>query len=122
LLFRLPKAKKEAIISPLSTPGPSHYKDQSPRTKRHNPSYRISIKTESEFEKFLRKEERPGPASYNPFRTSISNIKYTMPCKNDRDEILSRNLTKKMRKSIASLRMRPGPADYNASNAITSTF
>ena len=43
------------------------------------PSYRMSQKTESFFDKKLRKENLPGPGRYNPYITSLSNIKYSIP-------------------------------------------
>lgn len=59
-------------------PSPSTYNDQSPIIKRRMPSYVIGLKNESDFERNLRREMRPGPANYNPFRTSLTNIGYTM--------------------------------------------
>jgi hypothetical protein len=43
------------------------------------PSYVMGLKNETDFERKLRQQGmRPGPANYNPFRTSLTNIGYTM--------------------------------------------
>lgn len=76
------------------------------------PSYVMGLKNETEFDRKLRKEKRPGPSNYNPFRTSLTNIGYTMQARNDPDEILYKNLTQDMRDSVQSLKISPGPADY----------
>ena len=60
-------------------PGAGQYEDQSPSVKHKMPSFRMSLKTESLFDKKLRKDNFPGPANYNPYKTSLSNIKYSIP-------------------------------------------
>ena len=57
------------------------------------------MKTESDFDRMLRKEceKRPGPSNYDPFRTSLTNISYSMCGKNEKNEIHAKNLTSKMR-------------------------
>ena len=69
-----------------TSPGVGRYNDCSPQIKKRSPSYRMSLKTESDFERLLRKEcqARPGPANYEPFRTSLTNISYSMCGKNDK--------------------------------------
>jgi len=59
----------------------------------------MSMKTESDFDRMLRKEceKRPGPSNYDPFRTSLTNISYSMCGKNEKNEIHAKNLTSKMR-------------------------
>jgi hypothetical protein len=101
--YRLSKAKREIGKKIANTsPGVGRYNDQSPTIKKRNPSYRMSLKTESDFEKILRKEcsSRPGPGNYDPFRTSLTNISYSICGKNSKEEIHTKNLTKKMRQSI----------------------
>ena len=63
------------------------YEDQSPRVKRKAPTYQMGEKLESKFDKALRLYPNPSPAHYEAFRTSLSNISYTMPSKNDNAEI-----------------------------------
>lgn len=72
------------------------------------------MRTESDFERLLRKEKvkQPGPGKYDPFRSSLTNISYTMAGKNDKEEIKN-NMTSLMRSSIDSFNLKPGPADYN---------
>ena len=74
----------------------------------------MSLKTESEFETMLRKEceNRPGPGNYDPFRTSLTNISYSICGKNSKEEIHTKNLTKKMRQSIDAVNKKPGPGEY----------
>jgi len=81
----------------------------------------IGLKTETDFEKLLRKEKQnqPGPGKYDAYRSSLSNISYTMAGKNDKDEI-KQNMTQLMRSSIDSFNQMPGPADYNTLQATGS--
>lgn len=114
-LFRLPKAiRGDSKDTSRYNPGSGYYEDQSPKIKKKSPEITIGLKTETEFEKLLRKEKsnQPGPANYDTFRTSLSNISYTMAGKNDKDEI-KQNMTQLMRSSIDSFNKFPGPADYN---------
>tara|TARA_B110000285_G_C15085762_1_gene596147 strand:- start:1185 stop:1472 length:288 start_codon:yes stop_codon:yes gene_type:complete len=92
-LYRLPKAtrvEKEKFVNP----GAGYYEEQSPRIKKNSPRITIGLKTETDFEKLLRKEKRkqPGPGKYDAYRSSLSNISYTMAGKNDKDEI-KQNMT-----------------------------
>jgi len=65
----------------------------------------MGMKTDSDFEKILRKEceNRPGPANYTPFMTSLTNISYSMCGKNSKEEIHTKNLTNRMRDSIDAI-------------------
>jgi hypothetical protein len=54
-LYRLPKAtrvEKEKFVNP----GAGYYEEQSPRIKKNSPRITIGLKTETDFEKLLRKE------------------------------------------------------------------
>ncbi len=73
----------------------------------------MSQKTETQFERHLRKELRPGPSTYDPFKTSLSNIRFTMSSKNEVEEIINQTMTEQMRQSLRSLKRRPGPGEYN---------
>ena len=83
--YSLPRAVKikEALPKKFTVPGVGQYDVLSPKIHRRVPSYHVALKTESQFDKFLRKEKRPGPAEYDPFRSSLSKIAYTMRSKND---------------------------------------
>lgn len=111
--YRLPKATRNEKEK-FNTPGAGYYEEQSPRIKKSSPRITIGLKTETDFEKLLRKEKRkqPGPGKYDAYRSSLSNISYTMGGKNDKDEI-KQNMTTLMRSSIDSFNKMPGPADYN---------
>jgi len=85
-LVRLPKSKKRFHLK-NGNPGVGTYEDQSPRVKRKSPTYHIGQQLESKFDKSLRLYPNPSPAHYDAFKTSISNIKYSMPSKNDKIEI-----------------------------------
>ena len=88
--YSLPKAIKKITHELNSTPGVGLYNDQSPTVKRRNPAFQVGLKTETDFQKFLRKEKRPGPANYDPFSTSLSKIGYTMGSKNDLNQSKSK--------------------------------
>ena len=83
------------------------------------PAYHMRIKTEQIFDQKLRKNQNPGPGAYNSFKTSLSNVSFTMLGKNNKEDILNKNMTIKMKKSLVSLRESPGPHEYNCT---TSSF
>ena len=101
----------------MLSPGVGKYNDhdQMPMIKRRSPSYRMGTKTDSEFERILKKEcaTRPGPANYTPFRSSLTNVSYSIGGRNSKEEIHTKHLTNKMRDSVEALNKRPGPGDYN---------
>ena len=75
----MPKAKKPQIAD-SSLPGVGTYDDQILKVKTKMPSFKMSIRTESFFEKKLREEQNyPGPGKYDPYKSSLSNIKYSIP-------------------------------------------
>lgn len=117
--FRLPRADRGALKTD-QVPGVGTYEDRSRLIKKSSPKYKIRESLESELHRSLRKDQKPSPASYNPFSTSISNIRYTMQSRNDKDEIFQRNLTQKMRNSLNLARTRPGPGEYLLRSSIES--
>jgi hypothetical protein len=52
------------------------------------------------------------PGAYDSFKTSLSNVSFTMLGKNNIEDIRNRNMTIKMKESIASLKESPGPHEY----------
>lgn len=60
-------------------PGAGRYKDQSPRVKKTAPSYRMAARKETVIEEDCRLSKfKPGPGRYDPFKTCMSNIGYTI--------------------------------------------
>lgn len=98
-----------------TSPGVGKYNEEISLLRKRSPSYKMGEKTHSEFERILRREceTRPGPANYTPFRSSLTNISYSMCGKNSKEEIHNKMLTNRMRDSIDALNRQPGPGDYN---------
>ena len=88
------------------------YEDQSPKIKRKSPQFKMGQRTSSDLEKILKtKASLPGPSNYQPFNTSLSNIGYTMAGQN-LPKVSTRHMTSKMRQSLESFHINPGPGEY----------
>lgn len=63
--------------------------------------------------------EKPGPGRYDPFKTSITKIGYTMSSSSrNSDQTMKLNGSTFNREALLKYRMSPGPADYR--NMISS--
>jgi hypothetical protein len=77
----------------MLTPGAGDYEDQSPRIKRKAPSYMMSKRTMSDIDRLMKNQSaQPGPGNYEPFKTTLSGISYTMASKNNNLES-AKNMT-----------------------------
>lgn len=61
------------------------------------PAYHMRIKTEQFFDQMVRKNKNPGPGAYNSYKTSLSNVSFTMLGKNNKDDLKNLNMTIKMK-------------------------
>ena len=113
------KTGRGGVATAQENPGAGEYDDQSPRISKRAPSYRIQARRETSIQADCRLKDQPGPGRYEPFKTSISKIGYTMSSSSRNSDLtIKLNNSSFNREQLLKYRKSPGPADYR--NMISS--
>jgi hypothetical protein len=75
----------------------------------------MQARKETSIQESCRLNKKPGPGRYEPYRTSLSNIGFTMSSSSrNSDQTMKLNNSSFNREQVLKYRKSPGPADYNS--------